>query len=166
MTNAEILALGPPIKRILAPQAHLYLWATQYHLPVAFECLKAWGFTWSTMLLWVKKPRGRPGFPTWPNWVEYCLFARRGTLRTLKMHDTNVYEFPRAKHSQKPPEFRQMFTETSPGPRLELFARPDPEGPQDQPYGLPLGWRYMGLETSGMDVREELELEAEYIWEG
>lgn len=140
MTIAEIAAL--PIRHIAAKDAHLYFWTPQAFLPEAFRIVKGYGFTYSTMLHWIKPKRGRPGFPTWPTWVEYCLFCRRGTLRSLRMWDTNVFHFPRGPHSRKPPEFLAMFEQTSPGPRVELFAR------EARP-----GWTPVGNAIDGRDIR-------------
>jgi len=52
MSNEEILNL--PIGEIAAKNAYLLLWTTNNHLPVAFQCLLAWGFTYKTMFTWVK----------------------------------------------------------------------------------------------------------------
>jgi N6-adenosine-specific RNA methylase IME4 len=124
MTVEEIKAL--PIGQLAdRTGSHLYFWTTQAHLPYAFEIIKAWGFYYSTMILWIKKPRGRPGFPTWPNFTEYCLFCRhrRGSLRSLKMWPRNDFYWPRGPHSAKPPEAYAMFRETTPGRMLDVFAR-------------------------------------------
>ena len=52
-----------PVRDIARPDAHLYLWATNNHLPGALEVMRAWGFRYVTNLAWgkVKTSRHRNG---------------------------------------------------------------------------------------------------------
>lgn len=143
LTIAEIAAL--PIATLAAPDCHLYLWTTNAHLEAAYGVARAWGWTPSILLVWAKAPRGMSGFPTWNICTEFVLFCRRGTLRPLKRQPRNWFAWKRGKHSAKPPEFLAMVEETSPGPRVEVFARERREG-----------WASLGLDISGQDIREEL----------
>jgi N6-adenosine-specific RNA methylase IME4 len=54
MAVAEIAAL--PVRQIVAPAAHLYLWTTDAHLldGSALEVIQAWGFTPKHTLSWTK----------------------------------------------------------------------------------------------------------------
>jgi hypothetical protein len=74
LTLAEIKAL--PVARLAARDAVLWLWATNAHLPDAFEVAREWGFSYKTTLTWVK-PRMGTG-----DWLrgrtEHCLLAVRG----------------------------------------------------------------------------------------
>jgi hypothetical protein len=54
MTVEQIKALQVPA----ADDAHLYLWTTSGYLPAAFDVAKAWGFTYSTTLVWAKNVMG------------------------------------------------------------------------------------------------------------
>lgn len=128
MTVAEIGAL--PVADIIAPQAHLYLWTTNRFLPDAFDVIKAWGFNYSTTLVWAKAPIGGGLGGCYGIATEYVLFARRGTLPALGKVGRNWFDWKRARdtrgkplHSGKPTPFFDMVETISPGPYLEMFAR-------------------------------------------
>ncbi len=121
MSNAEIAAL--PVADLVEKDAHLYLWTTNTHLPDAFGIVEAWGFRYSTTLVWAKPPRGRPGFPAYPIFTEFVLFCRRGSLKSTLYADRNWWEWKRGEHSAKPEAFQDLVEQVSPGPYLELFAR-------------------------------------------
>ena len=125
MTVAEISALQVPA----ANDAHLYLWTENRYLSDAFGVMAAWGFKYSTALVWAKKPMGGGLGGCYGLATEYCLFGRRGKLAATSRIGRNWFDWKRPyengypKHSAKPPEFFQMVEAVSPGPRLELFAR-------------------------------------------
>ncbi len=122
MTVDEIAAL--PVAELAAKDAHLYLWTTSRHLQYAWGIAEAWGFTYSTLLVWCKPPRGLVASATFTIAAEYVLFCRRGTLASLSRHDRNWFEWGRSNtHSAKPDAFLDLIEQVSPGPRLELFAR-------------------------------------------
>lgn len=121
MAVGEIAAL--PIADLAAKDAHLYLWTTNTHLQHAWDIARAWGFAYSTMLVWCKPPRGFAGFPTYNCTTEYVLFCRRGTLAAKQRVDSTWFQWPRGPHSAKPEAFLDMIEQVSPGPYLELFAR-------------------------------------------
>jgi N6-adenosine-specific RNA methylase IME4 len=121
MSVAEIAAL--PVAALAGPDAHLYLWVTNTHLPHAWEVVRAWGFTYSTLLTWCKVPRGAPFFPAYAVCTEHVLFCRRGTLPAKTRQDRNWWEWRRRQHSAKPEHFIDMVEQVSPGPYLELFSR-------------------------------------------
>jgi N6-adenosine-specific RNA methylase IME4 len=122
MTVAQIAAL--PVAELAAPNAHLYLWATNRYLEDAFKVARAWGFSPSITLVWCKKPLGKGvGLPAYPIFTEFVLFCRRGTLPAVERAPKNWFEWKRSKPSQKPEAFQDMVEQVSPGPYLELFAR-------------------------------------------
>jgi N6-adenosine-specific RNA methylase IME4 len=128
MTLAAIKAL--PVAEVAADNAHLYLWATNKYLPDAFEVVRAWGFTYSTTLVWTKNMMGGGLGGAYRVSTEYVLFARRGSLREESTVRGTWFNWKRPynkagkpMHSAKPPEFYEMVEAVSPGPRLELFAR-------------------------------------------
>lgn len=140
MTLAEIKAL--PVGDLAAEDGHLYLWTTNRFLPDAFAVAQAWGFSYSTLLVWSKKPMGGGLGGCYGISTEYVLFCRRGSLQAkAKVRGTSFGwkrpydERGKPKHSAKPPEFFRMVEEVSPGPHVELFAR--------QPR---LGWDVWGDE--------------------
>lgn len=134
MTVGEIAAL--PVGEWAERDAHLYLWATNTHLPSAWDIARAWGFEYSTLLVWCKRPRGFAGFPTYNVCTEYVLFCRRGKLAASERIDRNWWEWPRQSHSAKPEAFLDLVEQVSPGPYLEMFAR-----------RARLGWDYWGDES-------------------
>jgi hypothetical protein len=56
LTVAEIAAL--PVGKLAANAAQLHLWCTNAFLQDAFEMLKAWGFEYKSILVWVKPELG------------------------------------------------------------------------------------------------------------
>lgn len=132
-----------------AADAHLYAWATNNYLPAAFECVKAAGFRYVTMVTWVKDKAGLGQY--YRGKTEQLLFAVRGRLPYLiapsgkrAQGETVIYEpmadedqpapvdLPEAieaerdrVHSRKPEKFRKTIELVSGGhgPMLELYAR-------------------------------------------
>jgi N6-adenosine-specific RNA methylase IME4 len=117
MTVEEICALKVPV----AKDAHLYLWTTQTFLRETYRVLDAWGFKQGAILVWAKPPKGVCG--TYVCSVEFCIFARRGSLEAKRRQIGTCYQWPRSQHSAKPEAFQDMVESVSPGPYLELFAR-------------------------------------------
>ena len=142
MTMGEIAAL--PVMSCASDDAHLYLWTTNTHLFESKCVAEAWGFKYSTLLVWCKNPRGFAGFPTWNVCTEYVLFCRRGSLKATKRIDRNWWIWQRTPHSAKPEAFQDMVEAVSPGPRLELFAR------RARP-----GWTVWGNEVEANNAIEE-----------
>ena len=141
MTIDEIKALD------VGARAHencvLWLWTTNAHLEAAFEIIEAWGFTYRTMLTWVKD---RFGTGTWlrgqtehclialddltepPPIGGQCLMASRGKPVITLTNQSTVLFAPMRKHSQKPDEFYQLVESLCPGNKLEMFSRQQREG--------------------------------------
>jgi N6-adenosine-specific RNA methylase IME4 len=142
MSVQEIADL--PVASIAAPAAHLYLWTINRYLRDAFEVMAAWGFTYSTTLVWAKRPKGGGLGGCYGLATEYVLFGRRGTCRASARIGRNWFDWKRPydergkpKHSAKPPQFFDMVEQVSPGPYAELFAR----SPRD-------GWSVWGNEVN------------------
>lgn len=109
---------------------HLYLWTTNRFIRDAFTVAEAWGFTYSTLLTWAKKPMGGGLGGAYGISSEYILFARRGNLPALSRVRGTWFNWKRPydkrgkpMHSAKPGEFFSMVEQVSPAPRLEMFAR-------------------------------------------
>ena len=122
------------VREITADDAHLYMWVTNSHLPFAFEIIKQWGFEYSTTIVWAKNRMGGGLGGTFKITTEYLLFARKGKLKALKTIDSTwhnvkrTYENGYPKHSKKPDYFYELIEQTSPGIKLEMFARQKREG--------------------------------------
>lgn len=121
MTIEQIAAM--PVKEKAEKDAHCYIWTINKYVEETYDIARAWGFEPSTLLYWLKQPRGIGLGGTFCQCVEPILFCRRGTLSAKRRYDRNWWGWPRARHSQKPEEFQTVVESVSPGPYLELFAR-------------------------------------------
>lgn len=142
MKTQEIMTL--PVNELADPGGcHLYLWATNNHLPDALEVIKAWGFEYVTMITWLKDRQGLGQY--YRGLTEHCIFARTRERLPYKLLDgkrqQGVTGFYAAKgaHSAKPEEMRQMIERVSYTPRIELFAR--------EPH---VGWDVWGNEVESV----------------
>lgn len=174
MKDAEILALGPQIKAIAAPNSALLLWATMPSLPLAVKVIEAWGFRYATaVFVWEKvtkagQPCGMTGTYTASN-VEMILLGVRGSMKPAAKLKKQLIRHPHIRypagtpalilpdgtkkrmagkiiHSRKPAIFREAIVEVFGDlPRVELFCR-DPAP----------GWDVHGNEIDGRDIREAL----------
>ncbi len=132
MTDQEICAL--PVQSIAADNSALFLWATAPRLPVAFEVMKSWGFTYKTVaFVWEKTNKdGSPamglGHYTRAN-AEFVLFGISGKMRRVDAGVHQIVRAQRQRHSVKPAEVHdrivRLFGDV---PRCELFARTVPPG--------------------------------------
>lgn len=117
------------VSEIAADDAHLYMWVTNQYLPYAFEIIESWGFKYSTTLVWAKRSFGGGLGGTFKINTEFLLFARRGSLKAKLTHFSTWFQVKRnyengaPKHSKKPYFFHQLIEQTSPGEKVELFAR-------------------------------------------
>lgn len=134
MDLEEIKSL--PVKEVLAPTAHLYLWVPNALLPEGIEVLRAWGFDYKSNIVWhkLRKDKGSDGRGVgfyFRNVTELLLFGVRGKkARTEKLGRTQVNYIGSRKreHSRKPDEQYPLIEGCSVGPRLEMFARGPREG--------------------------------------
>lgn len=128
MSVQDILAL--PVRDLASRNCHLYLWTTNGFLRDAFGVLQAWGFTYSTTLVWAKNPMGGGLGGAFGISTEYVLFGYRGRVKARSKIRGTWFNWKRPydergkpKHSAKPPEFFEMVEQVSHRPRVELFAR-------------------------------------------
>lgn len=126
MTLDDIAALHIPAE----PDAHLYLWTTSGFLGAAFGVMAAWGFRYSTTLVWAKAPIGHGLGGAYGIATEFVLFGRRGNLPARRKVGRNWFTWKRPydergkpRHSAKPTGFYAMVEQVSPGPFLDMFAR-------------------------------------------
>ena len=149
MKTKEICAL--PIQDIAEDNCHLYLWVTNNFIPDGLKVVESWGFRYVTMISWVKAEKVNPmltrlehtdlyklqqqGLGQYFRGVtEQCIFAVKGSL-PYKTKDgkrqqgkTGLLAPRTKKHSQKPPEMREMIEKVSYAPYVELFAREETNG--------------------------------------
>ncbi|MBN7524312.1 S-adenosylmethionine-binding protein [Mycobacteroides abscessus subsp. massiliense] len=138
-----------PVASIAATDAHLYLWVPSAMLPEGLKVMSAWGFRYTTSITWLKtrldgEPDGSGVGFYFRNATELLLFGVRGSLRTLPAARSmpNVISARRREHSRKPTEAYWLVEQSSPGPRLELFARE-----------ARVGWVSWGDESEGVSGR-------------
>lgn len=137
MSTEEIAAM--PVADVATPDAHLWLWTTNAHLPEALQVVEAWGFTYRSMMTWAKT---RMGTGWWlRGQTEHVLFASRSKrLRANPGNITTLLRAPTRGHSEKPDDLIPLIERLSPGPYLELFAR------AERP-----GWETLRLDVAPMD---------------
>jgi len=142
MSLEEIM--GMPVADIAAPDCLLWLWATNPMLPVAFDVLSAWGFTFKTAGHWAKTTRhGKLAFGT--GYILRCagepfIIGTRGAPKTAR-NIRSVIMGPLREHSRKPEEAFAAAEGLMPqARRLELFSR------QQRP-----GWTVWGDQTHKFD---------------
>jgi N6-adenosine-specific RNA methylase IME4 len=125
MPDEQILAL--PVGKLAAADSHLYLWATDQHTELAFQCVRAWGFRFVQFITWVKVDAGDDerlgGGHYYRHAAEQCLFAVRGRAPVRRRDVPAVFRAPRGRHSGKPDKFFDLVEAMSFGPRVELFSR-------------------------------------------
>lgn len=156
MSLEEIEAL--PVSDVAAKNAHLYLWVPNALLPDGLAVMEAWGFRYTTNIVWEKVrkdggPDGRGVGFYFRNVTELLLFGVKGHMRTLDpgRSQVNFIESRKREHSRKPDEQYGLIESCSPGPYLELFARyPQPHwdvwGAEADEDVTPQGRTYKGYE--------------------
>src|SRR4029450_8343717 len=94
MKRDKVLAL--PVVSWAEKNCHLYLWATNRMMPLAFECLAAWGFEHKSMLTWAKP---HYGLGKWfRGQTEHVVFGVRGKLGTRCTDISTLFEAPLGEH--------------------------------------------------------------------
>lgn len=155
MSMDDLLALRPPVE----DNAHCYIWTTNSFMQEAHTLMKSWGFETKTILTWIKmKPDGenvsmKSGY-YFRGATEHVLFGVRGSLK-LQSEDCmpTAFLWPRKPHSKKPDDFRDVVEKCSPGPYLEMFSRPD-----FGLFGPPDKWTFIGNQSTGRDIAEDIAL--------
>lgn len=144
MDDEAILAL--PVADLAADNCVLWCWATWPKLPLAMQCISAWGFTFKTGGAWNKKRWGT-GY-IWRSVCEPVLIATRGDPAVNGSSIPNLIEESRREHSRKPDLAYAYAEKMAPGAagrgraarRVSLFerpVRPGWDGWGDQ-YGQPI----------------------------
>ncbi len=131
MTFEEIAEV--PVEDWAAPEAFLWLWATNSRsrssgrpiLMQAFDLMEHWGFRYYTLLTW-DKATGPCPFGPYQITTEHCLFGYRGkadfpkeSLGKMK----TAFSASVRRHSEKPVELYESVKHHFDAPRLDIFAR-------------------------------------------
>lgn len=143
LTPQAVAGLGPQIRKITAPQAHLYLWTTNSFIADAHEVAEAWGFDPKTILTWNKPQMGMGHY--FRNCTEHVVFGVKGNLNTVNNDVLTSFTADRTAHSSKPTKLYEIAETQSYEPRIELFAREPRQG-----------WDAWGKEVD--DVEEPVEV--------
>lgn len=127
--------------------AHLWLWTTNEFLRAGFDVMEAWGFKYLAPIHWIKPS----GIGNWfVHRTQTVLFGyKERCLFPLARYQPNLIETgdPSA-HSAKPDATYGYIESISPGPRLELFARP----------WTPMFPKRDGWDVWGNEVQNDVEL--------
>ena len=117
-----------PVAELAEPHAHLHLWTTNAFLSEALDLIDHWGFSYRSMLVWVKDRIGMGNY--WRVSHEILLLGVRGSLRFRDRTQRSWLLAKRGRHSRKPAIVRQLIEQVSPGPYLELYGREElPDSP-------------------------------------
>jgi N6-adenosine-specific RNA methylase IME4 len=129
MKLADLIAMGPEVKRIAAKDSFLFLWSPGALVldGTATLLARAWGFEPKQLLPWIKTTKdGRPrmGGGNYTRLCsEYVLLCRRGKAKRLVANEIDVMHSPRMEHSAKPDCSYEKIERLVAGPYVELFAR-------------------------------------------
>lgn len=171
MTEKDLVALGPLIRAIAAPDAYIFCWATRPNMDMAIRVLRGRGLRYVTIpFTWEKlypgggtfKGTGRYNFS---NPEDVILARYPGTRcwhssRGWKPHAVFRTLHPRYEslpHSRKPEEIqdaidRWLDPHLGDHDKVELFAT------RQRP-----GWTCLGYDVTGRDIREDLEILARSV---
>jgi N6-adenosine-specific RNA methylase IME4 len=127
----ENIAAATPVPEWAKRDAHLYLWVTNPKLPFAWTLLEAWGFTYKTMLTWVKTRQNGGVHGGGMGWffrgaTEHVIFAVRGSKPIPSaLRRPNVVMAQTTGHSAKPVEFYDLLRSIYPENEqmLDVYAR-------------------------------------------
>lgn len=109
-----------PVADKSTTNAVLLMWATWPLLEDALRVIRAWGFEYKTGAPW-KKNVHVGGF-YFLGITEMLLVGVRGSALPRET-PIGFFDFPRTKHSKKPPEMYELIERMYEGPYLELFGR-------------------------------------------
>lgn len=129
MSISDIIAVTP-VANIAAPDAHLYLWTTNPKLPLAFDVMASWGFTYKTTLTWVKTRKDGGVHGGGMGWffrgaTEHVLFGVRGNKPIPSaVRLPNVVLARTTGHSRKPSAFYDVVERVStPSAAVDVYCR-------------------------------------------
>ena len=114
------------VEDIATDPAILFFWATSPFLEKAFAVISAWGFKYSTSIMW-DKTGGAPGLGHIVRINhEILLIGRKGNFPSPapSTRPSSVIRAPKREHSRKPDQLHDAIEAMYPDlPKIELFAR-------------------------------------------
>jgi len=130
MQTDDIKAL--PVGHLAQRDCLMLLWATGAMLPQAFDCMKAWGFTYKSMMVWRKTtPAGkvRMGTGYWARSMhEPILIGSIGKPPKFSAFPS-IFDGVAREHSRKPDEFYALVEKHTAGlRRVDVFSRENRPG--------------------------------------
>ena len=132
MNDVDILNL--PLSKIANKNCILFLWVMNSKMPLAFDCIKSWGFQYKTVAFnWVKTTKKNKYHFGGGNWTrsnpEICLLATKGKIKRQSASVRELCVSELREHSRKPDCVRDRIVELCGDlPRIELFARQKTDG--------------------------------------
>ena len=138
MPDEDIKNMG--VDRIANKHSFLCMWATGARMDSAIDIMRAWGFTYTTMLfVWQKQSKDKSTRMIMGNYTrsstEFILLGKKGNGIKIPVVDKikNMHQVVRHEiigHSVKPPEFVALIQKLfkNPEQKIELFARVGFEG--------------------------------------
>jgi N6-adenosine-specific RNA methylase IME4 len=157
MTVEELMDLYYLIGPLRNENSVLFLWTTNSFIKEALTIMEYWGYTYKTMITWVKRNNGLG------NWfrgkTEHLLVGVRGKVKPFKIQAPNLIISEKTlKHSEKPFESYDLINYC--GHKmgestkvLELFARI----PTYENWKSAVEWTHIGVEITGNDIRTDLQ---------
>ncbi|TAV48419.1 hypothetical protein ELI30_08950 [Rhizobium leguminosarum] len=142
MNDAQIISL--PVGKLASMDCLLCCWATAPQLPLAIECVKAWGFEYKSLLVWRKTtPGGKIRMGTGyrvRTTGEVIVVATLGNPKQTAIPQT-IFDGIAREHSRKPDEFYSLCDRVMPhARRADVFARESRAG-----------WHSFGNEATKFD---------------
>lgn len=142
MAIEDIESLLERIDLCIAPDAVLFLWATNPLLPEALRVIQGWNFDYKTNFVWLKdKATTGLGFYTHGK-HELLMLATRGNFQP-NFRPESILDFAKGRHSEKPESVYPLIETMYPNQTyVELFAREAAE--RDR-------WTFWGAEVNAED---------------
>jgi ParB/RepB/Spo0J family partition protein len=143
----DIKALCAGDKSPATPDAKLYLWVPTNRLDDGIDVLHAWGFDYTSAIVWDKVHIGMGREVR--DRSEILLIGKRGAFPglTLGTQTESLYAEVKTGHSRKPVWFAEQIERLYPDlPKLELFQRKQSLAPGD--IRLTGNWNFWGFEAS------------------
>jgi N6-adenosine-specific RNA methylase IME4 len=121
MALDDIKAL--PVGAWASDDCHLWLWTTNEFLRAGFDCMDAWGFQYLAPVHWIK-PSGQGNYFIHRTQTLLFGYKRRCIFPAARYRPNIITTGDPIAHSAKPDQTYRYIEDISPGPRLEVFARP------------------------------------------
>lgn len=152
--SANLHDIGEYLHKVVEDDSILFFWVTGPTLAEGIAVMEAWGYPYSQVAFVWEKMAGNPGSYTHTS-CEFVLVGRRNRIpKPYKRASARQFvQSKRQGHSVKPEDIQdrieKMFSLDDHN-HLELFARRERKG-----------WKCLGNEISGNDIRFDLALQVQ-----